>query len=157
MIHNFKITGIQKDEIQDLLNLNGQELLEKGISTITVDEKPGFPCRISLVDADIGEKVLAFSYEHHRVKSPYQSSGPIFLRTNAKTANLKKNEIPKMLIHRLLSLRIYDEQAMMIDARTLKGEYLKDNIQEIFANEKAKYIHVHNSSPGCYNCQINRI
>jgi len=45
---------------------------------------------------------------------------------------------------------------MMIDAMTVEGNILKKNIKQIFKNETAEYIQVHNSSPGCYNCQINR-
>ena len=45
----------------------------------------------------------------------------------------------------------------MIDAATIEGENIEGSIQEMFSNEKAKYIQVHNAGPGCYNCQIDRI
>jgi len=157
MKYDFIISGIKQNVVQHLFSLNEQELIAKGISKITVDEKPGFPCRVSLEDANIGEEILAFNYEHHKVNSPYRSSGPVFVRFNINEARLKKNEIPKMLEHRYLSLRIYDNEGTMIDAKTIEGKHLEGSIQEIFANEKAKYIQVHNAKPGCYNCQINRI
>lgn len=62
-----------------------------------------------------------------------------------------------MLMHRLLSLRVYNSKGMMIDGRTVEGKTLEKEIGNIFRNELAKYIQVHNSSPGCYNCQINRV
>ena len=120
-------------------------------------KNPGFPCRVSLEDAEIGEEVILFSYEHHAVDSPYRSKGPIFIRKKAQTANLKINEIPSILTHRLLSLRIYDINGMMINAITINGGTIKEAIQDIFQNNVAQYIQVHNASPGCYNCQINRI
>ena len=157
MKYDFIISGIKQNEVQHLFGLNEEELKVKGISKIKVDEKPGFPCRVSLEDADIGEEILAFNYEHHKVNSPYRSSGPVFVRFGTDEANLKKNEIPKILEHRYLSLRVYDNGGMMIDATTIEGKILEDAIQEIFSNKKAKYIQVHNAKPGCYNCQIDRI
>lgn len=154
---NFQITNIPSNEIQHLLNSKTINANIPNVRKMIVDEKPGYPCRLSLEDANIGEEVLLFTYEHHNVRSPYQASGPVFIRTSAKEANLSQNEIPLMLHHRLLSLRIYDENAMMIDARTIEGKKLEETIQDIFSSDATKYIQVHNSSPGCYNCQINRV
>ena len=156
MKYDFQVIGIKKEEIAHLFQLNEKECAEKGVVRMKVDAKPGYPCRVSLSDADIGEEIIAFNYSHHNVTSPYRSSGPVFVRVKATAAELQKNEIPIMLNHRLLSLRVYNNEAMMIDARTIEGIDLEKTIQDIFANVKAKYIQVHNSSPGCYNCQINR-
>ena len=157
MKYDFIVSGIQQNEINHLFSLNAQELQLKGISKMTVDVKPGFPCRVSLEDANVGEEILAFNYEHHKANSPYRSSGPVFVRCNAPEAKLKKNEIPKMLEHRYLSLRTYDNNAMMMGATTIKGKDIQASIQKIFDDLKAKYIQVHNAKPGCYNCQIDRI
>ncbi|WP_366142705.1 DUF1203 domain-containing protein [uncultured Aquimarina sp.] len=45
----------------------------------------------------------------------------------------------------------------MIDAKTVPGATLYDTIQLLFNNSEIKYLHIHNSNPGCYNCQIDRI
>ncbi len=79
------------------------------------------------------------------------------MRKNAKNPTLGVNEIPKMLLSRLLSLRVYDKKGMMIDATTIEGEKLKNEIEVVFNNNSANYIQIHNSSPGCYNCQVNRM
>ena len=50
---------------------------------LVADQHPGFPCRVSLQDALPGERVLALSYAHHEVESPYQASGPVFIRANS--------------------------------------------------------------------------
>jgi hypothetical protein len=41
---------------------------------MTVDEFPGFPCRVSLQDAEIGEEVILLPYQHHKTNSPYQAN-----------------------------------------------------------------------------------
>ncbi len=153
---NFKISGIE-NSFNNLFQLNEEERSQKGAVKMIVDQHPGFPCRVSLQDAAIGEEVILFPYQHHKTSSPYQSSGPVFVRKNAQSPDLLVNEIPVMLLHRLLSLRVYDNNGMMIDAKTIEGKLLKPEIAIIFSNELASYIQVHNASPGCYNCQINRL
>jgi len=157
MLYNFQIHAIRSEGIHSLFKLEESELKNRNIIKAIVDEKPGYPCRLSLQDAEIGEEVLLFTYEHHNVKSPYQASGPIYVRTNADKAILAQNEIPLMLKHRLLSLRIYDKEAKMIDARTTKGADLENVIQDVLANDSVEYVHIHNAGPGCYNCSISRV
>lgn len=152
---NFKITAIEEN-FEHLFDMTENELYEIGAKRMIVDLKPGFPCRVSLEDANVNEEVMLFHYQHHKVTTPYKSTGPIFVRQHAIKAELKVNEIPLMLDHRLLSLRIYNEHGMMIDAKTTIGNELKTIIQQIFSDKNASYIQVHNASPGCYNCQINR-
>ena len=153
----FKIKEIAIDKVAHLFELNSKELEKREIHTIIADSNPGFPCRVSLKEANIGEKIFAFNYQHHDVRSPYRASGPIFVRENAIPANLNTNEIPEILEHRLLSVRAYDRKAMMIDAKTVKGEHLRPTIHELFSNGEIAYLQVHNSSHGCYNCQIDRV
>lgn len=45
----------------------------------------------------------------------------------------------------------------MLRAKTVEGKELESAIQELFDNVKIDYIQVHNASPGCYNCQANRV
>ncbi len=46
---------------------------------------------------------------------------------------------------------------MMIEAKTLEGKDIRNEIKVIFSNEMASYIQIHNANPGCYNCQVNRV
>ena len=78
------------------------------------------------------------------------------MRKGVKTSEFENNEIPVMLNHRLLSYRGYDKKGFMIEAITEKGVNTKSVIQQIFGNSEVAYIHIHNSSPGCYNCEVRR-
>ncbi len=121
------------------------------------DEKPGFPCRVSLADAEVGETVLLLPFVHHDVASPYRASGPIFVRRGAATAMPAVGEIPLMFRHRLLSVRAYDAGGMMVGAEVVKGSELEPSIGHLFARERVNYLHIHNASPGCYNCRVVRV
>jgi hypothetical protein len=153
---NFKIKPLNHIEFSGFFDLTNLELEKIGAVKMTVDKFPGFPCRISLEDAEIGEEVILLPYKHHKTDSPYQSSGPIFIRKRASTPIFETNQIPLMFNHRLLSLRGYDENGMMKEASVIEGITLKESISKIFENEKINYIHIHNARPGCYNCLVER-
>lgn len=153
---NFRIKAFDDREFVALFNLGNSELEKIGAVKMIVDEFPGFPCRVSLEDAEIGEEVVLLPYQHHKTNSPYQSSGPIFVRKIAKSSIYEINEIPKMFNHRLLSLRGYDKNAIMKDASVIEGNNLKAQIFKIFENDDIQYIHIHNAKPGCYNCLVER-
>lgn len=153
---NFRIKALDDREFVALFNLGNSELEKIGAVKMIVDEFPGFPCRVSLEDAEIGEEVILLPYQHHKTNSPYQSSGPIFVRKIAKSSIYEINEIPKMFNHRLLSLRGYDKNAIMKDASVIEGNNLRAQLFKIFENDDIQYIHIHNAKPGCYNCLVER-
>jgi Protein of unknown function (DUF1203) len=153
---NFKIKALSNNQFADLFSLNELELKKKGVIRMIVDVNPGFPCRISLQDATIGEEVLLLPFQHHKTTSAYQSTGPIFIQKNAIEAILGLNEIPTMLLHRLLSLRCYNKEGIMINATVVEGEVLSETLQELFTNNEIAYVHIHNAKPGCFNCVAER-
>lgn len=154
---NFRIKSLDDTEFSSVFNLEDSALEKIGAVRMIVDEFPGFPCRVSLEDAAMGEEVILLPYQHHKTNSPYQASGPIFVRKIAKTSNFAINEIPKMFHHRLLSLRGYDKNGMMKEALVTEGNILKEQIIQIFENNDIEYIHIHNARPGCYNCVVERV
>ena len=152
----YKFLALSEGQFESFFLMSDSELAEYGASWIEVDSSPGYPCRVTLEDAKVGERVLAISFTHHDVKSPYRSSGPIFVRENAKRAILEVNQVPLMLRHRLLSIRGYNSDAMMIEAEVVEGKELHSHLHKLFLNPLIDYIHVHNAKPGCFNCTVVR-
>ncbi|MFJ7744805.1 DUF1203 domain-containing protein [Peribacillus sp. NPDC097295] len=157
MRNNFQIFALQEKEFTNLFLMNEEELKSIGAVKMIANVNPGYPCRISLKDAEVGEEVFLLNYQYHNVNSPYKASGPIFIRKEATTAKLDINEIPQMLQHRYLSVRGYNADSMIVEAKVTEGENLRENIDEIFDNKKVDYIHILNAKPGCYNCLVNRV
>jgi hypothetical protein len=153
---SFQIKGLDFNNFHHLFSLTDKQLKKVNAKRIVVNENPGFPCRISLVEAEIGETILALSYRHHDVESPYKSSGPIFIRENVTTANLKVNELPQILENRHLSLRAYNNKNMMVNALTTQNNDVENKIQYLLAVKTIVYIHIHNANPGCYSCRVER-
>jgi hypothetical protein len=155
-MNNLQIKAIPYYEFAHLFVANEAELKNIGAVKMIVDEFPGFPCRVSLQDATIGEEIILLPFHHHKTDSPYQAIGPIFIRKNAIEAILGLNEIPIMLLHRLLSLRCYTKQGIMIQATVVEGKIVSDTLHELFTNKEIAYVHIHNAKPGCYNCVVER-
>jgi len=157
MAPHFKIKSLEAEEFSNLFTLDNSELEKIGATRITVDSCPGYPCRVSLEDAEIGEEVILVSYLHHKTNSPYRGNGPVFVRKKGKTTVLEMDEIPTMLSHRLLSLRGYNRNGIMKKALVVEGENLREQLIKIFENEEISYIHIHNAKPGCFNCSVERV
>lgn len=157
MLHHFQIRGLSEETFAHLTTLSDCELAQMGGCRVTVDEPNSTPCRVSLTDAEPGESVLLIPYPHFESTSPYASCGPIFVRPGAKQAILGQDEIPPFLRFRLLSLRAYDKDGMMVDAEVLPGTELEPNLQRILAQDQVARIQIHNARPGCFSCEVFRI
>ncbi len=154
---DFQVVALPDMKFQRYFEMSDEQLRKHNARRLAVDKKPGFPCRVSLEDAEVGETVILLNYDHHEAASPYAAAGPIFVRESAETAQLKMNEIPEMIRHRQLSLRAYDASGYMRSAVVLPGAELSGKIREYFTDGNIAYLQVHNAGPGCFNCQIDRI
>ncbi len=67
------------------------------------------------------------------------------------------NQVPEVMRIRLLSLRAFSEEGMMLDADVVDGQAIEPVISRMFANPEVSYIHVHNAKQGCYSGRIDRV
>src|SRR6478672_6924446 len=112
----YRITGISPATYQHLYGLSDEELADKGIVRMTVTEKPSFPCRISLTDCEIGETVLLLNHVSHDVGGPYRACHAIFVTEGADHPGEYIDEPAPVFATRVLSLRGFDQDGMMVDA-----------------------------------------
>ena len=152
----FQISGLDVDQFNHLFGKDPEALATSGVERIIVDNKPGYPCRVSLQDADIGETVLLMNYEHQPALSPYRSSHAIFVREWAGQAKPGRNEVPEMLRHRMISVRAFDSSGMMVDADIVDGRQLEPMIDRMLAIESVSYLHLHNAKRGCYAARVDQ-
>ena len=154
---NFRIVGLPLAQFEPLFSLDDNELAEEGARRLIVDAKPGFPCRVSLQDAEIGERVILVQFVYHDVESPYRASGAIFVREAAKELELGQGEIPDVVTSRVMSVRAYSDKGMMVNAAVTPGKELKSQIEKVFGDAKISYLHLHNAGAGCYSCGVERV
>jgi hypothetical protein len=153
---NFRIVGLPLAQFQPLFSLEDNELAQKAARRLIVDAKPGFPCRVSLQDAEIGERIILVPFVHHDADSPYRASGAIFVRETATEIELTPGEIPDVVASRVISVRAYNNKGMMVNAAVTPGKELKSQIENFFADAKISYLHLHNAGAGCYSCRVER-
>ena len=153
---SFVITGIDPAPFRRLYGLSDAELADAGAVRMIADAKPGFPCRVTLEDAAPGTAVLLVNHEHLPVDTPYRSRHAIFVAEGAERAARHADSIPEQLRMRLLSVRAFDAEDMMIDAEVLEGTDLDAEIARMFADPRAAYLHVHNARRGCFAARVDR-
>jgi hypothetical protein len=152
----FHVSGLEYGQFASLFELTDEQLAERRIVRRVADRKPGFPCRVSLEDAEPGETLLLLNYEHLAVASPYRARHAIYVRENAKRATPKRDEIPEVLATRLLSIRAYDREGMMLDADVVQGREAAPLIHRMLADPKVAFLHAHNAKAGCFAARIDR-
>jgi hypothetical protein len=151
---SFVIQGLDPAPFLPLFALSDNELATRDIRRQIADEQPGYPCRISLDDAAVGETVLLVPFRHHDAASPYRAEGPVFVRRAAQARFV--DEIPPFLVSRLLSVRAYDAQAMLVTADVVPGVEARALVERQLAEPTVAYIHIHFARPGCFACRVDR-
>ncbi len=153
---NFHFVPLDSQQFHPLFGASAEQLAQRGAQRMIASTAPGYPCRVSLVDAQPGETVLLLTHVHHDVRTPYRASGPIFVRAAAEAARTRVDEVPAFLRHRHLSVRGYAAEGILLDAEVSTGVDLEQAIRRLFGNAAIRYLHVHNAAQGCFLCCVER-
>jgi Protein of unknown function (DUF1203) len=153
---SFVITGLAPQSFAHLFGLPDDVLSRQNIVRKTADAQPGYPCRITLQDAEPGETVLLLNHESHSAPTPYASRYAIYVREGAATASRYRNELPPVFMGRPIALRMFSAEGMLLGADLGRGEELVAKIEAAFARADVAYIHAHNAMHGCFSAEIRR-
>jgi hypothetical protein len=153
----YRISGLPLADFEGLFGLDDEALKARNAARVTADSKPGFPCRVTLEDAHPGETLILLNYEHQAAATPYRSSHAIFVREAAKTEAVFENEVPPLLSGRLLSVRAFGADGMMVDADCMEGSELEPAIERLFGDSRTAYLHVPNARRGCFAARVDRL
>jgi hypothetical protein len=153
---SFRVTGLSPEPFRHLYGLSDAALAAEGVIRYVADTKSGFPDRVGMRDAEIGERMLLLNHICQPANTPYRATHAIFVREGAAARYDRVNEVPEVMRTRLLSLRAYDAAGMMLDADVVDGANAEVLIQRLFASSLVAYIHAHNAKRGCYSGRIER-
>lgn len=153
---SYVIRGLDPAPFAHLYGLSESELAAQGAVRMIADTRPGYPCRVTLEDVEPGAAVLLVNHEHLPVDTPYRSCHAIFVAEGAEAPARYEAAIPEQLRARLLSVRAFDADDMMIDAEVLDGAGLEAEITRMLADPRAAYLHVHNARRGCFAARVDR-
>ena len=149
----FRILGLPAEKFTHLFGLSDADLAAQGGVRRTVGGK--YPCRVSLTDSQAGEQLLLINYEHHAVDSPYRMRFAIFLREGDQTYD-RVNEVPEQFRNRILAVRSFDKDAMMVANQLIDGNEIEPVLEKMLAPSNVDYLHVHFASAGCYAARVQR-
>ena len=121
------------------------------------DANPGYPCRQCLRDAEIGESLILVAHDPFTVDSPYRSTSPIFLHEQPCEPDSRPASLPVQLTGRQLSVRAFDDCAMMLDAAVIDGAELDEQLRTFFDDAATHEVHVHNATRGCWATSVTRL
>jgi hypothetical protein len=153
---SFVVHALPEQSFAPFFAMSEDELREHRARLCVADARPGFPCGVSLADAEVGERVLLIHYEHHVCESPFRASHAIYVRESAQQAHPRPAELPAMLRSRLISLRAFDAEAMMVAADVVEGEQLEPAISAVLEDPAVAYVDLHNAKLGCYLARVTR-
>jgi hypothetical protein len=123
---------------------------------VTATAKPGYPCRITLDDAEPGETLILLNHVSHDVATPYRSSYAIYVREGAAGAADYVDVVPPVFEARPLGLRGFDTAGMLRTASLALPGQADAKIREVFADPEIAYIHAHNAAYGCFAAKVER-
>lgn len=150
---SFRITGLSAQPFAHLFGLSEAELARHGAQR---HQGEGLPDRVELRDTTPGETVLLINHEHQPADTPYRSRHAIYVREQAGEAFDAVDTVPDALRRRLLSLRAFDANHLMVDADVVDGAAVEGLIDKLLAQPEVAYVHAHFARRGCYAALIRR-
>src|SRR5579859_4519805 len=109
---HFRITGLPAEPFAELFSLSDEALAARRAVRVTADRNHGYPCRISLTDAEPGQSLILLNYEHQSADSPFRASHAIYIREGERQYD-EIDAVPDQLRRRLLSVRSFDAHGML--------------------------------------------
>jgi uncharacterized protein DUF1203 len=153
---SFQITALDHRGFARYFAMSADELAANRAVRVTATNKPGFPCRVSLADAEVGDDLVLVNFEHQPGASPYRAAHAIFVREGVVQARPAVGETPAVLRSRTLSLRAFGESAMIVAADLVEGQNLAGALDRLLADPAAAYVHIHYAKFGCYAARADR-
>jgi hypothetical protein len=152
---SFRILGLSPEPFRPYFEMSDAELAAMGALRHAVAED-GLPCRVSLAHARIGDEILLLNYEHQPAHSPYRSRHAIYVSRGAARAFDEVDTVPDTITTRLISVRAFDANDMIVDADVVDGKEAAATFERLLASGDAAYLHVHNAKRGCYAARVER-
>jgi hypothetical protein len=150
----YRIEGLAPDPFAALFGMSDEALAERNARRAVADG-PGYPCRITLEEAEPGEELVLVNHVSNDADTPYRASHAIYVR-RADKAGSYTDEVPAILATRTLGLRGFDAEGMLRGALlALPGE-ADERIRALLERPEVASIHAHNAALGCFLARIER-
>jgi hypothetical protein len=150
----YRIEGLAPEPFAPLFEMS-DEALASCNARRAVAHGPGYPCRISLEEAEAGEELMLLNHVSNDVETPFRASHAIFIRRGVERGAYVDMP-PPLFDSRTLGLRGFDSTGMLRGALlALPGE-ADAKIRALFERPEIASIHAHNAALGCFLARAER-
>lgn len=150
----YRIDGLAPEQFADYFRSTDEGLVKR-YARRAIADGPGFPCRISLEEAEIGEELILLNHVSNDAPTPFRASHAIYVREGVN-AGCYIDAVPPLFESRTLGLRGFDGEGMLRGALlALPGE-ADAKIRELFERPEIAAIHAHNAALGCFLARVER-
>ncbi|AXK72086.1 DUF1203 domain-containing protein [Lysobacter sp. TY2-98] len=154
---SYRIFGLDPAPFTPLYGLSDEELVARGARRVRVGPEGGVPDRVELRDLREGEVALLVNHVHQPEHTPYHARYAVYVREGSTTPRNMDNEVPDVMRRRLLALRAFDAEHLLIEADVLEGTEADARLRAMFAKPDVAYVHVHYARPGCFAARVERL
>lgn len=123
---------------------------------VKVTSKPGFPCRATLEDAEIGETVMLFNHVSNDSDGPFRASFAIYVREQAEAPVEFRDALPPVFTNRTMSLRGFNAAGDLSAAELATASDMDEKIRTMLDRPEIAFINAHNAAAGCFAARIVR-
>ena len=152
----YQFTGLEPSQFAHLFGLSDDELARHGAVRMIANGEPTFPCRVQLDDAAADEPLLLVNHVSHDGNNPYRASHAVFVSETAKEPAHYVDEIPPALNRRILSLRAFDTNGMMVDAALVQPGEAENVVRRMLGNDAVDHVDAHTAIRGCFMARATR-
>lgn len=152
----YRIAGLDREAFEPLFALSDDELSARGARRVIATAKPGFPCRVTLDDAEPGERLILLNHVSHDAPTPFRSSYAIYVREQANAPSSFVDALPPVFGERALGLRGFDAEGMLRGALLAMPGEADAGIRALFDRPEIATVHAHNAAHGCFLARVER-
>ena len=152
----YRISGLPPEPFERLFGLSDEALAAHGAVRRTADKKPGYPCRVTLEDADPGEAMILVNHVSQPADTPFRASHAIFVREGARQPATFVDALPPVFDTRTIGLRGFDADGMLRDGLLAGPGEADAAIRQLFEQPEIESIHAHTATYGCFVARIER-
>lgn len=152
----YVITGLDPAPYRPLFGEGEAVLGGRGVYRMIADAEVGFPCRVTLTDAPKGAALLLLNHMSRTDDGPYRASHAIFVREDAREAAVYEAQVPPLMQRRVLSLRGFDGDGLMVDALLAQPGEADAGLRKLLDNPTIQEVDVHTATRGCFLARARR-
>ena len=152
----YRISGLDPADFAALRGADEATLAAQNAKRVVANNKLGFPCRVTLEDAEAGESLILLNHVSRDVASPFRSAYAIYVRETAKQASTFIDEVPPVFANRTMAFRAFDAAGMLRNASLAGPGEADATIRILFDAPEIDYIDAHNAAHGCFAARVER-